>query len=56
MAVDDRILRDSRIDVRHADEHADAAVRQLLRPFDLIEIFRRVVVDGRPKQIAQVLR
>ncbi len=56
MAIDDRVLRDTRIHVGHTNQHADAAVRQLLGPFNLIEIFRRVVIDRGPKQAAQVLR
>ena len=44
----------ARVDVGHADQHADAAVGQLLGPLDLVEIFRGVVVDGGPEQIAQV--
>ena len=35
-------------------QNANAAVKQLLGPFDLVEIFGGVVVDGRPEQIAQV--
>ncbi len=37
--VDDGALMDARIDVGYADEHADAAVGQLLGPLDLVEIF-----------------
>ena len=55
MAIDHRARGDTRIHVGHADQHADAAVRQLLCPLDLVEIFGGVVVDGRPKQIAEVL-
>ena len=35
-------------------EHARRAVRQPLGDLDLIEIARRVVVDRRPRQTAQV--
>ena len=36
------------------DQDARLAVRKPLRHLDLIEIARRVVVDGRPEQVAQV--
>ena len=32
----------------------DIAVRQSFRNFDLVEIARGVVIDGRPEQVAQI--
>ena len=52
--VDHRAPRYARVDVGNADEHADVAVGQLLGPLDLIEILRGVVIDGGPKQAAQI--
>ena len=56
MLVEQGALGNAHVDVGHADEHADAAVRELLGPLDLVEIFGCVVVDGGPEQVAQVLR
>ena len=56
MPVDDRALGHARIHIGHANQHADAAIGQLLGPLDLIQIFRGVVVDRGPQQVAQVLR
>ncbi len=55
VAVDDRARTDARVYVGHADEHADAAIRQRLGPLDLVKILGGIVVDGGPEQAAQVL-
>ena len=52
--VDRRILRHERVDVGDGDQHPRRAVGQPLGDLELIEIARRVVVDGRPEQTAQV--
>ena len=56
MAIEEGSVGHAHVDVGHADEHADAAVGQLLGPLDLVEVFRGVVVDGGPEKAAQVLR
>src|SRR5581483_1254305 len=53
VAVDGRASVDGRTDVGDTDADADAGGRAL-RPFDLIEVARGVVIDGRPQQIAHV--
>jgi len=37
-----------------ADQDLDVAIGQALGDLDLVEIFRGVVVDRRPEQVAQV--
>jgi hypothetical protein len=54
MPVDRRILGYVAIHVGDADADADIAVRQALGDFDLVQIARSVVVDGRPEQAAQI--
>ncbi len=54
MLVDHGAFFHARVYVGDADEDANAAIRKLLRPLDLIEIFRGVVIDGGPEQVAQI--
>ncbi len=56
MAVDNRAFYDARVHVGDADQHADAAIGQLLGPLDLIQILGGVVVERGPEQLAQVMR
>ena len=44
--IDRRTLRHERVDIRDPDQDLGRSVRQPFRYFDLIEIFRGVVVDG----------
>ena len=52
--VDGRVRRNERVDVGDRHQHLDVAVRQPLGHLDLIEVARRVVVDRRPEQAAQI--
>ncbi len=52
--VDGRARGHERVHVRDADAHPHRAVGQSLGDFNLIEITRRVVVDRRPQQAAQI--
>jgi hypothetical protein len=52
--IDGRIFGDEGVHVGDADHDLDAAVGQALGDFDLVEVFRGVVVDGRPEQAAQI--
>ena len=54
MLIDGRIFGDKSVHVGDADHHFDVAIGQALGDFDLVEIFRGVVVDRRPQQTAQV--
>ena len=56
MAVYDRAEAHARVHVGHADKHANAPVGQLLRPLNLVQILRCIVVDRGPEQAAQILR
>jgi len=47
-------LWDKGIHVGDADQDLDVAIGQALGDLDLVEIFRGVVVDRRPEQVAQV--
>ena len=49
-----RASLDRGIDIRDSHQHANLAIRQLLRPLDLVKIARLGVIDGRPKQSAQI--
>jgi hypothetical protein len=53
VTVDGRVFGDERVDVRDADEQAEAA-RLALGVLHLVEVARLAVVDGRPEQPAQV--
>ena len=52
--IDGGTLADECIDIGDADHDLDISIRLALGDFDLIEIFRSVVVDRRPKQIPQI--
>ena len=52
--VDGRARGHERVHVRDADQHSHRAVGQSLGDFNLIEVARRVVVDRRPQQAAQI--
>ena len=54
MSIDGRVFGDKSIDVGDADHYFDVAIGQALGNLDLVEIFRCIVVDRRPKQIAQI--
>jgi len=51
--VDRRALGHRAIHVGDSHQHANSACRAL-RPFDLIEVARVVVIEGRPEQPGQV--
>ena len=53
--IGSRVFADRSIDIRDTDSHAHIAVRKFLGDLYLIEVHRRVVVDRRPWQRAQVL-
>ena len=55
MLIEQAALRHAHVNIGNADKHANASVGQLLGPFNLVQIFRSVVVDRRPKKIAQIL-
>ena len=48
------LLGDKGVDVRNADHDFHVAIRGAFGDFNLIEVARRIVVDGGPEQIAQV--
>jgi uncharacterized protein (DUF2252 family) len=52
--VHGRALRDVSVHVRDADEDAEASRRVALDVFDLVEVARLLVVDGRPEHVAHV--
>ena len=54
VAVDGRVARDERVDVRDGDEDPHRAARERLRDRELIEVTRVVVVDRRPQEAAEV--
>ena len=54
MGVYGRAFGNGPIHIGDADQDADAAVAQVLGEFDLVEIARRVVIDGGPEQLAQI--
>jgi len=56
MLVDGGIFGDEGVDVGDAYHDLNAAVGQALGYFDLVEVFRGVVVDRRPEQAAQIGR
>jgi len=47
-------LGNENVNVRHADHETNAAIWQLFRHFDLVEIARLGVVDRRPRAIAEI--
>ena len=55
MLVEQGAFGHAHIDIRHADQNADAAIGQLFCPFDLVEILGCVVVDGGPEKVAKIL-
>jgi hypothetical protein len=54
LLVNRRVLRHVGVDIRDGYHHLGGPVGQSLRHFELIEVPRGVVVDGRPGQAAQV--
>src|SRR5580704_12337781 len=56
VTVENRAPTHSDVNIGDANEDADAAIRQLLGPFDLIKIFGCVVINGGPEKAAHILR
>src|SRR5207244_959218 len=48
------ITRNKGIHIRNSNEHLDIAIRQALGHLDLVKVLGSVVVNGRPKEIAQI--